>query len=161
MARNEVRYSDDLAARIVEFHASGKLIAEICDMDGMPHRATISRWAQERPAFRQALDEARKLCADALAEQAIAIVDTEKDPARARVRADARRWQAAKMKPEAYGEKIDVNMTGTISVAAALAEARARRAGMVIDHEPAAEVPAPRKAIGRAHRPIDAADIFD
>lgn len=68
--------------------------------------------------------------ADYLAEQIIEIADTESDSSKARNQIDARKWFAAKVHPKQYGERVDLNVTQSIDISAALEEARARLLSM-------------------------------
>lgn len=70
--------------------------------------------------------DAQSSRAEILVEEIVDISDMEEDPQRARIRLDARRWYASKMKPKKYGDKIDVNVSGSINIHAALTEARKR-----------------------------------
>ena len=65
-------------------------------------------------------------------DEIIDIADTEIDPQRARNRIDARRWYASKMKPDKFGDRIDLNINAVVDVSSALLEAR-QRAAQVID----------------------------
>ena len=54
-----------------------------------------------------------------------------------KIRIDTRKWTAAKLRPKAWGEKIDVSVTHTqISITAALKEAEARLIDNVTDITP-------------------------
>lgn len=54
--------------------------------------------------------------ADARADDIIDIADTDPDPQRARNRIDARKWNAAKARPEKYGERIDLNVNQKLDI---------------------------------------------
>lgn len=54
------------------------------------------------------------------------IADDDPDPYRARNRIQVRQWTAARYKPEAYGDRLDVSVTQTVSIQAALTDARTR-----------------------------------
>lgn len=64
--------------------------------------------------------------AEIYAEEIIDIADLEPDPNKARVRVDARKWYASKAAPKKYGDRIDLNVNGTIDIAGALSDARKR-----------------------------------
>ncbi len=49
---------------------------------------------------------AREEQADFYADEIVTIADTEPDAATARVRVDARKWVASKLKPKRYGDKL-------------------------------------------------------
>ena len=86
--------------------AQGKPLVQILTADGMPCYATIMNWIATDDALLNNYMRAREASADYLADEIVHISDTELDPQVARVRIDARKWVAAKMKPKKYGEKI-------------------------------------------------------
>lgn len=61
---------------------------------------------------------AREEQADYLADEIVSIADEEEDPQKARVRIDARKWTASKLRPKRYGDKVDHSheVSGTIEV---------------------------------------------
>lgn len=99
-------------------------------------------WAKDAlrrdPELRARYQEAVEDRADRLAEELLELADTEipqdlDGPARSafvqqlRLRVDARKWAAAKLRPRTYGDRVDVSVQETrISIHAALAEAEAR-----------------------------------
>lgn len=64
--------------------------------------------------------------AELLADEVIDIADTESDPQRARNRIDARKWAASKLKPNKFGDRLDLNVNHTVDISEALKEARLR-----------------------------------
>lgn len=52
---------------------------------------------------------AREDQADYIAGEVLEIADTEPDPNKARVRIDARKWAAGKLKPKVYGDRIQLD----------------------------------------------------
>lgn len=58
-----------------------------------------------REGFADEYAKARNTGMDALAESIVDIADTDPDPARARVRVDARKWIASKILPRKYGDR--------------------------------------------------------
>jgi hypothetical protein len=64
---------------------------------------------RENESFLAAYTRARADQADTIADQIMDIADTEPDPNRAKVRIDARKWIASKLKPQKYGEKLDIS----------------------------------------------------
>jgi hypothetical protein len=49
----------DIAEAICVRIASGESLSAICEDEGMPHRATVSSWAEQAPQFRAQLHKAR------------------------------------------------------------------------------------------------------
>jgi hypothetical protein len=75
----------------------------------MPGLKTVMQWLARYPEFAQQYAQARQAGADALADEIIDIADNrELDPQDRRVRIDARKWIASKLKPKAYGEKTEL-----------------------------------------------------
>lgn len=99
-------YSPALADTIIDGITSGLSLREICRADAMPDRATVFRWLEAHPDFAAKYARAREFQAEANAEEIIDIADTEEDPARARVRVDARKWVASKLVPKRYGDRM-------------------------------------------------------
>ena len=99
---------------ICERIAQGESLTAICKDAHTPHYITTLRWLNEEPVFASNYARAREDQADHYAEEIIAIADTEEDAAKARVRVDARKWVASKLKPKKYGEKLDLNHSGSI-----------------------------------------------
>lgn len=129
-----VPYSFELSEEIVRRFAGGEALTSICSGDDMPDKSAIYLWTVSHPDFADRLSRAREARADVFADDVVHVSDTEPDPARARVRADARKWAAGVLNPRRYGNKLDVNVTERVSVGRALQEARARLSRPVRDH---------------------------
>lgn len=79
-----------------------------------------------RPDLELAYCRAQIARAELEVESMIDIADSEDDPQRARNRIDTRRWYAAKMRPQKYGDRLELNVNQTIDIGAALNDARSR-----------------------------------
>lgn len=76
--------------------------------------STIVAWSYSSE-FSEPYARAREAQADALANQIVPIADGDRkkgDPNRDRLRVDARKWVAARLRPRVYGDKIDVTSDG-------------------------------------------------
>lgn len=88
-------------------------------------------WTQAHPEFGEQYARARQIGYQLLADELIEIADdssgdvveTEDGPrpnseftARSRLRLDTRKWMLSKMLPKVYGDKLDLNHTGQMSV---------------------------------------------
>jgi hypothetical protein len=116
-------FSLDLAAEICARLAEGQPLVKICRDDAMPGTSTVYRWLADKPEFRELYARAREDQADTLADEIIDIADQKDGEAdtpdsvnRARLRVDARKWIASKLKPKRYGDKIDHEHTGGLTV---------------------------------------------
>jgi hypothetical protein len=103
-------------------------LRKICEEDGVPSISSVMRWLAENEAFRAQYAHAREAQADFLAEEIIEIADDssrdtiaiEKNgqtieiedkewTSRAKLRVDARKWIASKLKPKKYGDKLELD----------------------------------------------------
>lgn len=125
-------YTDKKAERICDALASGRSLRSICADDGMPDQTTVFAWLAKHDDFRQRYARAREAQADALLEEILQISDdgsndtytddngntrTDYDVvARSKLRVDARKWAMAKMAPKKYGDKLDVEHGGSVTV---------------------------------------------
>lgn len=129
-------YTEALALQICERLASGQPLVKMCREETMPHVATVYRWLLESEPFRDMYARAREDQADTLADEIQAIADepmmgervTVKGKGKKRtrevvsgdmidhrrLRVDARKWIAAKLKPRVYSERTTLqNPDGT------------------------------------------------
>jgi len=102
----------------------------------MPAVGSVCRWLAENDGFREQYARAREAQADTLADEILDIADdgtndwmAREDGSleyngdhiqRSRLRVDARKWIASKLKPKVYGERqqSDVNLSGQLDVRA-------------------------------------------
>lgn len=105
-------YTDEVAADICVAISEGKSLVAACKELGVEYKH-VFKWITEYPDFKDNYARAREAQADYLADEVVAIADEEADPAKARVRVDARKWYAGKLKPKKYGDKQQVDMDVT------------------------------------------------
>jgi hypothetical protein len=107
--------------------------------------SSVWGWLDQDERRKNAYAQSRITAADALVEEAIALLDQElpRDEAgkidgalvnQRRAQADIRKWQAGKLRPAVYGESVRIEAEAGISVIAALNEARAR-IGQIYDQD--------------------------
>jgi hypothetical protein len=113
---------NELCARIVE----GESLRSICRDDAMPGLSTVFKWLGEHPEFVDQYTRAKEEQAETMADEIVSIAD-EQDyekievdgvalavkfdstaVARNRLRMDARKWVASKLKPKKYGDKLEL-----------------------------------------------------
>jgi hypothetical protein len=112
-------YSPELADTICERISSGRSLNKITSDEDMPAARTVWRWLDENDEFRQKYARARELQAEYYADEMTDIADSAHDrdsAAAVRVRVDTRKWIASKLKPKKYGDKLDVEHSGTVNV---------------------------------------------
>ncbi len=109
------KYTRQLAARICEAVATTEHgLATILKAKGMPHYATVMRWLNEHADFRDMYARAKEEQADLMADRIVEIADgaSPEDVQVARLRVDARKWAAAKLKPRKYGDRVTQEVSG-------------------------------------------------
>lgn len=112
-------YTQEIADAVCEWIAEGKPLCDFCKQDGMPAFSTISRWQDDNEPFRNAYMRARGHSADKDFDEIISIADDHTiDPNSRRVMIEARKFVVGKKKPQSYGDKLDLNVTGTMDVRA-------------------------------------------
>ena len=110
-------YSQELADRICERLASGESLRSICADDAMPDGKTVRNWLSDKPEFVLQYARAREDQAEAHADRIIEIADDESiDANHKRIMVDARKWVAAKLKPKRYGDKAEVEHSGSVGL---------------------------------------------
>ena len=135
---SHVQYSDEIANRICGEIAEGRSLRSVCLEDWAPNQRTVFRWLadEERENFRQQYARAREAQADAIFDEILDIaddgtndwverrrddgsVDTAFDHEhvqRSKLRIEARRWMAGKLRPKVYGDKIEHEHSGSIAI---------------------------------------------
>jgi hypothetical protein len=113
-------YNDDIATNILEQVADGLSMRTICESEDMPCARTVYRWLLDNDAFRQRYARAKDMQAEGMFEKITEIVqkveDGTIDPQQARVAIDAIKWQAGKLKPSKYSDKIQIDQDTNITI---------------------------------------------
>lgn len=118
-------YSQETASRICGELAEGKSLRTICLAEDMPACSTVFRWLTEHDTFQEQYARARDAQADAIFDEILDIADdgsndyvTKKNAdgseyeaidhehiSRSKLRVDARKWMAGKLRPKKYGDR--------------------------------------------------------
>jgi hypothetical protein len=118
--------SDAVLDSILTQISDGKSVATILKQKGMPSHEHFYKRLREDKSFADRYARAKDDCADVYAED---IVDIADEPAeytehgvdsawvqRQRMRIDARKWVASKLKPKKYGDKIEIDQKTDLNV---------------------------------------------
>lgn len=121
-------YSDELADTICERIAMGESLRSICRDESTPAMSTVFKWLNENQVFSDQYARAREEQAETLADEIVDIADETHNDwdvndkgyevvnseaiARSRLRVEARKWVASKLKPKKYGEYTRNEITG-------------------------------------------------
>lgn len=132
-----MEYDPETGDKICDMLAQGYSLKSICEDDDMPGMTTVFKWLRTHEEFAKLYAQAREAQADTLADEIQDIVDdgrndwvertdertgrtrivlNEEAIARSRLRMDARKWIASKLKPKKYGDKVDVEHSGSVGV---------------------------------------------
>ena len=128
-------FTQDKADTICGRIAMGESLRRICKDEGMPEAGTVFRWLREFPAFQDQYARAREEQAEGYADEIAEIADEVhledvKDEdgnvievkvdatavARNRLRVDSRKWIASKLLPKKYGDRVDHNHAGKLTL---------------------------------------------
>jgi hypothetical protein len=116
------KYSEELADKIlVAIAKSANGLATVCRKNpGFPTPETVRSWLAKDEEFLRRYTRAREEQAEFIADEIMEITDelsrkrelTHEQIAAARLRMDARKWVASKLKPKKYGDKVDMTTDG-------------------------------------------------
>lgn len=120
--------AEAICARIAE----GEPLRQICREEDMPAWRTVYDWMEAQPDFAARFARARELGFDAIAEECLEIADEGAFDAiegedgalrsnseviqRSKLRVETRLKLLAKWSPKRYGDKLDLNHSGRLTV---------------------------------------------
>lgn len=129
-----------------------------------PGKYALYDWIEGDPIIAAAYTRARERSADTLAEQCVAIADEVEDAGQfdaarvnaARLRVDARKWVASKLKPKVYADRIETVQSGALTVQHTITDdERAKALALILGRQVAASAP----SLTEAQRLIEAQAI--
>lgn len=140
MWKNSTRFTQEVFDKICLRIANGESLRKICKDDDMPNLTTVWKWLNNNPELDKQYMRAREEQAETLVDEMIDIADYKKDDtyldedgkevinqeviARSRLRVDARKWVASKLKPKKFGDftKVQAEVKDTSSTSSWLGE---------------------------------------
>jgi hypothetical protein len=128
------KYSLELAKKICDMIADGYTLRQIQKTEGMPTKTQILRWALDtrKPEFCDLYAKAMQVRLDRMAQEIVDICDdctndwmeregktlvNNEAVNRARLRVDTRKWLLSKLAPQKYGDKQQIEHSGTPPIA--------------------------------------------
>ena len=114
--------------------AAGRTLRAFCDGVGKPSFKTVYLWMEKDPEFSTRIAHAREVGHDAIADECVEIIDTpletvkvvetekgetriiEDNVARSRLRLEGRLKLLAKWNPRKYGERVEVEHGGRVTL---------------------------------------------
>ena len=126
-------FTQEIADAICEGIAEGKSLRSMLREDeSLPASSTLFRWLAQNKEFSEQYARAREAQADVLFDEVLSIADdglndtyTDEEGrvrtnvdviARSKLRVDARKWMAGKLRPKVYGDKIQTEHSGEMTV---------------------------------------------
>jgi hypothetical protein len=130
-------FTEEIGLSICERIADGQSLRSICRLLDMPAQSTVFKWLSENTKFSEQYAHARDAQADTLSDELLDIADDGSNDwmdrlngkgevigqmvdneaiNRSRLRVDTRKWIASKLKPKKYGDKIDHEHSGSLSL---------------------------------------------
>lgn len=119
-----LEFDQEVADRICDEITQGKSLRSILEAEDIPASSTIYKWLAANEHFAEQYARAREAQADSLFDEILTIaddgrndsyVDDDGNPrtdhdviARSKLRVDARKWMAGKLRPKKYGDKLAI-----------------------------------------------------
>lgn len=99
------RWSEEIAAEVLERIEAGRGLAEVCAEPDMPVHSTVTLWLRTRPEFAERYRQARETQADRLFDLAwrIACEAGEEDLRSAKLKIETLKWRVGRLVPRRYG----------------------------------------------------------
>jgi hypothetical protein len=106
-------FTQDLADEICAQLSDGKSLRAVCRQESMPSATSVFNWLRSNSRFLEQYARAKEESADSMADDILDIADDKAEDAQSRrVRIDARKWIASKLKPKKYGDKVETTLQG-------------------------------------------------
>lgn len=132
-AGRPTKYTKELADSLCSELSQGKSLRKVCESDEYPSAVTIFSWLRTNDEFLKQYEMAKQESADSLVDEILDIADNDAsepllvngEPVmengkpvtiktavgvqHARLKVDARKWVASKLKPKKYGDKVELS----------------------------------------------------
>lgn len=109
-------YTQETGLEILELLMKGKSLVSICKVMNIAY-STVMLWLIENKEFSASYTRAREAQADYFAEEIVDISDNEAlMPDSRKVKIEARKWYASKVSPKKYGDKQQIDHSGTLTL---------------------------------------------
>lgn len=118
-------YTQEQLDIAIDMAAKGEPLKRIVEAM-VTHETGFWLYRQQHPDFKITFEHARQEGLEQMADGLITAADDYVDVQRGRLKSDNVKWLLSKRKPEIYGDKVDIHVSQTIDITAALTEAKAR-----------------------------------
>lgn len=111
------KFTQEIADMVCDRLSHGETMRSICNDPAMPCLSTIFNWEESNPKFLELSTRAREKGTHLMADECIAIADDPVlEPHDKRIRIDTRLRLIGKWNAKRYGDKVEVEQTGTTKV---------------------------------------------
>jgi hypothetical protein len=128
-------FTNEIALEICERISAGESVRQICLLEHMPEERTVYRWLIKHDTFCQDYARAKALQATRFDEELLEIADdarndwqerenartgatfvalNEEAISRSKLRVETRKWLMSKHRPKKYGDKVEMEVTGSV-----------------------------------------------
>lgn len=116
--RPPFKWTEEIETELFDRIAKGEAIRNICTDEWLPAWATVNKRLAADSEFASRYAHAKESCADTEFDEIKFIADTATPESVAvdRLRVDVRKWRAGKLRPKVYGDKIDVEHGGNLTL---------------------------------------------
>ena len=119
VGRPATEFDPAIANDICERLISGESLRTICGEDrdpGIPCMSVVFRWITTNEEFAAQYAHAREVQGEVYADRAVHEALTAGDASIGRLRMDALKWAASKLAPKKYGDKIEHEHKGGVTL---------------------------------------------
>ena len=112
------KFNKEVAEEFLESVIQGDSLRTIASKPSMPDLTTLMRWLSKDEGFRQQYTCAKKLQVELKIDgiSDIASTATPETIQCVKLQVDVAKWEASKLVPKKYGDKLDLNHSGTMEV---------------------------------------------
>ena len=126
MSEDTPKLDHEFALRIIEEISLGEFTTKVLKRHGISN-AQWRYFVNNSPILIEKYTAAREESAENFAAKAVESAEAvDEDPNRSRLKIDTYKWVASKIAPQTFGDRIELNITKTVDIGTALADARNR-----------------------------------
>lgn len=124
-------FTQEMADKILEGIIEGESLRSLCSAEDMPAPSTVCKWLTQNEDFREQYTRAREAQGDTMDDLILdeAKAVTPETANAVRVRIDAYKWRASKLKPKVYGDRQTIEHEGEVALIDRLKAAQDRASG--------------------------------
>jgi hypothetical protein len=124
MRKPGISRTPEIDAEILARLTEGETLRQICRDDHMPSDGAFLNWLRDDGDLEKRYARARSVGLDVLADELLDVANDQSIlPDSRRVMVEARKWLLSRLKPAKYGDKIQAEHSGGLSITVSRVEA--------------------------------------